>query len=99
MDKIEYCKSIQSDHYLELVTTYFEETMALYHIGCIASSIKGNVAKNDIIYDLTFNNEDEAIRAQSIISSMERISNYDIDLKVFSLCRSGNHLTIVFNKL
>ena len=96
MDKIEYCKSIQSDHYLELVTTYFEETMSLYHIGCIASSIKGNVAKNDIIYELTFNNEEAAIKAQTIISNMERISNYDIELKIFSLTRSGNQLSIAF---
>ena len=97
MDKIEYCKSIQSDHYLELVTTYFEETMSLYNIGHVANRVIADVGNDFILYKLTFIEEDEAKKAEEIIlNDKNPISNYDKMLRVFSVSRSGKELSISF---
>ena len=96
MDKIEYCKSIQSQQHLEVVTTYFEETMSLYNVGKIANQVVANVNDFEIVYILTFESEDEAEKASWALLA-NPISNYNKNLKVSSVTRGYDKtVTVTF---
>lgn len=67
MDRLEYCEKIQSKNFLPLVTDFFDQTMSLYHIGCTATEIKGNIKSHNPVFELAFNNDKEANIAQEAL--------------------------------